>query len=243
MTESNFTADDVATLALSKLIASITPQPGGSTPVGLGAPRVDRRIGLGCSNGCAPGEVEWLMARSPRLALARAAGVPFDPFVFTLTTTFAATGQGTNPDIGANGRYTGRDVMIHAINVDIQQPNAFVGNVFKNMSDQAFLQTSGLQCTLKVDGVNRWANPYFSLAALPCLIAPSDPWIFTGQQGILMDFNTVTALPTAGTVVTVNLIGVVPSFGRMGDMSMIEACNSLDKRGYDTSEVRPTFGC
>src|SRR5579885_3092965 len=133
--------DRVSTRLLERL--GLDRQAAGA-PAGLGAPRVDRRLGTGAPSGpVAPGEVEWLMLRSPVLAYARARGLAFEPFIMTVSTTFSAAGTATNPD-NQQAQYSARDVMFHAVDVDIQDPNSFAGQLWKAERDYYFAMTSGL---------------------------------------------------------------------------------------------------
>lgn len=213
-------------------------------PTGVGAPRFDRRVGVGATAPAAPGEVQWLMLRSPVLALARALGVPFDPLIIPLTTTFSAAGTAVNPD-NSQPRPTGYEIMVHATSVDVQDPNAFGGSTWKAERDYYFALTSGLQCTIRIDGGRKWANDYFSLKVLveDKLVAPSDPWVIAANQAVRMDFETTTALPFAGVTVTVNLIGVTPNAPAFYRMATPTALAKLDALGYDTGSARDLFQC
>lgn len=210
---------------------------------GGGSPKLP--YGFGCASPSCDGdphEVARLMAKSPHLAYAQAIGMAFDPFTFMVTTTFSASGTAVNPNQGSN-KVLGRDTVIEKIFLDVQDPNAFVGNTWKAERDYYFKLSSGVQCQVIVEGENRWTLPYFPVAAIESLVSPQTPWYLTARQTVLMDFNVTTALPFAGTVFNVTYMGKTPTSDRLFGLTRSEVFNQLDKMGFATHDPRQFWGC
>lgn len=185
-----------------------------------------------------------MIRRSPRLALALAEDVRFNPYTFLITNTFATTGSpaaltGTQPS-----KPITTDLLIEAIDVEIQTPNAFVGDEFKPLSDANYNMTSGIQTRITVEGQAKWAASYFPLRALPLLATETSPWTLLEEQALTLDFNVTTALPTGYSAIVINVTFAckVPSQTAVYRHSQKEACAELDAMGYDTRYARRAFG-
>src|ERR1700722_129600 len=208
-----------------------------------------RTLGAGCAGPGGSGDlrrdngsVDWLIPKSPRLALARAVGVDMVPFEFVISTNFAAAGQATNTDQGPN-KPISRDVLLYNIDIDIQSPNAFVGDEFKSQYDYFFAFTSGIQGSLNIYGAQKRNMPYAPLRAFNGYCSPDEPWVVTEEQIPSIDFTTTTALPTAGVVVTVTFIGKTPAIDTTFRMSPVDAINCLAHLGYCVDPARKLWGC
>jgi hypothetical protein len=203
---------------------------GGSGPGGCGDLRRDN------------GTVEWLIPKSPRLALARALQVDMVPFEFVIQANFAAAGQVTLTDQGP-AKPISRDVLLYGIDVDIQNPAGFTADELKPLSDFFYDITSGIQAAINIYGDQRRRMTYFPLRAVPKLCSPEEPWCVFEEQIPSMDFTTTTDLPFAGMTVFVTFIGKTPSFDTTYRMSPSDAFCALEELGYCVEPARRLWGC
>lgn len=191
---------------------------------------------------CNP-QAQALVAKSPRLALACAWDLDFVPYVFTITGTFSTAGS-PDPLLALTpSKNIQVDLLVQTIDVDVQTANAFTGDEFKPQNDWYYDATSGIQTRIAIDGYNRRSTPYFPLKALPAFASPEAPWTLLEEQALSMDFSVTTALPSAGTVITVTYVCRTPAGDQVFRMSSTEAFNCLDQLGYCTEWGRKSFGC
>jgi hypothetical protein len=189
------------------------------------------------------GSVEWLIPKSPRLALARALGVDMVPYVFTISGTFSASGGSqTLPDQGPN-KSISRDVLLYAIDIDIQNPNGFPGDEFKPQSDFFFAYTSGLQAAINIYGNERRRMTYAPLRAVNKYCSPEEPWVIQEEQIPSIDFTTTTPLPYSQITINVAFIGKTPAIDTTFRMSPIDAFNCLERMGYCVDHAKSLWGC
>jgi hypothetical protein len=211
----------------------------GSSSVGAGSPVT----GAGCGDMRRDnGSVDWLIPKSPRLALARALGVDMVPFVFTISVNFSAAGSATITDQGPN-KPISRDVLLYAIDIDLQNPAGFTGDEFKPQSDFFFAYTSGIQAAVNIYGAQKRRMPYAPLRAVNHYCSPDEPWVVTEEQIPSMDFTTTTPLPFAGITVTVSFVGKTPATDTTFRMSPVDAFNCLEQMGYQVDYARRLWGC
>jgi hypothetical protein len=188
------------------------------------------------------GSVEYLIPKSPRLALARALNIDMVPYPFTITCNFSAAGNNqTLTDQGPN-RTISRDVLLYGIDVDIQVPTAFTGDELKPVSDFFFDYTSGIQAAINIYGKDRRRMAYAPLRAINKYCSPDEPWVVSEEQIPSMDFTTTTALPFAGTTITVTFIGKTPAVDTVYRMSPSDAYDGLAKLGYCVDTARAVWG-
>jgi hypothetical protein len=168
--------------------------------------------------GCGDMTPTWMVAPvqqiaqySPLLALARAWRVPFAPFVLNIAGTFSDPSVTVLPTVSLQGgqtRLTQLTVM-DRMAFEIYQPSSFPGSIFKNQSDVAFKENSGIEATLNVNGAPRYAvAPFFTPIEALCdsvSNAPSWPmgWILGNTQSLEMQFQAAIPLPVLPTMVTV----------------------------------------
>lgn len=191
---------------------------------------------------CYP-EAQALVCKSPRLALARAWDVDFVPFVFIVTGTFSTSGAASALLGLQPSKALERDLLITAIDVDIQNPNFNPGDEFKPQADWYYDSTSGIQTRWVIDGYNKRSSPYFPLKALPKCADPRTPWTFLEEQQLTLDFTVTTGLTAAGIVVTATFVSRTPADDSVFRMSSKDAFDNLDALGYFTKTGRKFFGC
>lgn len=206
--------------------------------------------GVGCGPSIGPidmrrdnGSVDWLIPKSPRLALARALGVDMVPFEFIITGNFSASGsppvltdQGPNKPIS-------RDVLLYRIGVDIQVPSAFTADEFQPLWQALYCQTSGIQAAVNIYGAQRRRMNYAPLREVPFYCSSDEPWVITEDQIPSMDFNVTTPLPFAPLTITVTFTGKTPATDTTFRMSSVDAFNCLEKMGYCVATARALWGC
>lgn len=187
------------------------------------------------------GSVEYLIPKSPRLALARALNIDMVPYPFTISCNFSAAGTATLTDQGPN-RTISRDVLLYGIDVDIQVPSAYTADELKPVSDFFFDYTSGIQAALNMYGKDRRRMSYAPLRALNKYCSPDEPWVISEEQIPSIDFTTTTPLPFAGTTVTVTFVGKTPAVDTTYRMNPTDAYDCLAKLGYCVDSARVIWG-
>ena len=188
------------------------------------------------------GSVEYLIAKSPRLALARALGIDFIPYVFTISANFSVAGQSTLTEQGPN-RTISRDVLLYGIDVDIQTPTAYTADELKPLSDFFFDYTSGIQVAVNIYGAERRRMAYAPLRAVNKYCSPDEPWVISEEQIPTCDFTTTTALPFAGTTVILTFLGKTPAVDTTFRMSSSDAYACLADLGYCVEPAKALLGC
>jgi hypothetical protein len=232
----------VEALALSpeqfeKLLAAARGSQPAST--GLGAPRA----GLGCTETSVnAGVYAMLAAGSPRLALAKAWGVPLAPYMINVRATFPTTSTPLVPDVGSDVKIV-QDTLCDAFVARIQNQGASANqSVFQTQSDYFFNFQSGLEVTLDVDGAPRYsvAPKFTPLSTIADMINGQSHWpggwILTYQQQLFMSFKASVVLPDAPMEVICTYRGWVPTNAAFTDMKNREAVASLIALGYDISD-------
>jgi hypothetical protein len=215
---------------LTKLLAAAH-----QTQTGVGAPPKKKTLGFGSPDECNPqyaAVYAMLSAGSPRLALARARGVPFAPFVINVRATFPDTSTAVVPDIGSDVKIS-QDVHIYEMMVRIfnRSPTANL-NQFQAQSDFYYTFQSGIEATLDVQGAPRYtiADRFTPLANLMDAFNGNSRraghgWVLTYQEQLFMSFNATVTLPTAPMEVVCTFVGELPesqTFVRMDNRVAIE---------------------
>lgn len=148
---------------------------------------------------------EFLCAGSPRLALARALGVPLAPYFINVRGDFASTSQVDVPSTGSDVKIV-QDTLVDQLLLRITNQSAIANlSVFQPQSDWYFNFQSGLEATLDVQGAPRYAvAPRFTPLSTVCDAIngsghwPSHrKWILTYQQQLFMAFHASVNLPFA----------------------------------------------
>lgn len=188
------------------------------------------------------GSVAWMLTKSPRLALARAWQVDLVPFDFPIATTFGAAPV-TAPNLGVvSNTDVDTDVLITKCSVDVQDPNAFVGTVFKAKRDKDFAETSGMQLAIEIEGMFARRIDSFPIRDVRSLASEAQPWILLAEQFFKLDFIPTTALPFSGTTFTVSFIGKCCVSPDVIGKSYTACLCELEKLGYDVTAARAVFG-
>lgn len=198
--------------------------------VGLGAPGP---TGLGCSGYGLDGPVwDMLRAGSPRLALARALGIPFAPYLINVVATFSDTTVSLVPDVGSDQKIY-QDTLIRSMTYRVLNESANANqNLFQPQSDFYFSQQCGIAATLDVQGAPRYSvSPNFTLLSnMVDMIGPAlfpYQWILTYQQQLFMSFQALVQLPYAPITTIVTFRAEIPIVDTVAEMTNQEAMNRL----------------
>ena len=205
-------------------------------PAGLGAPK----SGLGCSGGpLDAGVYAMLAAGSPRLALAKAWGIPLAPYLINVRATFASTDTPDVLDVGSDVKIV-QDTLIDAFVARIQNEGATANqSVFQPQSDYFFNFQSGIDVKLDVMGAPRYsvAPKFTPLSTIADMINGNSHWpggwILTYQQQLFMQFHANVTLPDAPMEVICTFRGWVPTNDMFVDMKNRDAVAKLIEIGYD----------
>lgn len=177
-----------------------------------------KRVGIGCSDGrlgpLEAGVWAMLAAGSPRLALARALGVPLAPYIVNVRATFPTVDTADVPDVGSDVKIV-QDTMIDALVVRLQNDNT-PQNTFSTLSDYYYNFQSGIEATLAVNGAPRYdvAENFTPLSTLADVINGNSHWpagwLLTYNQQLFMSFHSRVTLPFAPYEVICTFRGLVP---------------------------------
>lgn len=193
---------------LATIHGIVTKGPG----IGAGAPRrPDMKLfGLGSCN-CdsemtgplSQGVYSMLAAGSPRLALAKARGIPLAPQTINVRATFPDTTTSVVPDVGSDEKII-QDLLVDALVVRVQNLSLTANsNVFQSLSDFFFGFTSGIEATISITGQPRYTpvDRFTPLSNIADVVNGGSHWpggwVLTYQQQLKMDFNARVALPYA----------------------------------------------
>jgi hypothetical protein len=197
---------------------------------------------------CDP-EVQELINVSPRLALAKAEGKQFVPYIFVVTDSWTTSGT-PDPllDVESNPTNIQQDLLVLQVDVDIQTPSFNTGSVLKPEADLAYNQTSGIQCDVRIIGFAERATPYFPLKDLPSFGAVGSgaggtfrkPWALLAEQNLVMDFVVTTPLPSSSTIITCTFTCATP-MPYSYRMDQGQACDRLEKMNYCVDLARQQF--
>lgn len=195
-----------------------------------------------------PGLFEFLEMGSPRLALARAMGVPFAPWMVSCTATFTSTSPSLQPDVGADTKFS-QDQWVDAAIAKVISQNTPL-NPFSTMSDFFQNWQNGIQVKLFADGSPRYdVIPRFT--QLGNAFDVTNPtwlgdWVLTYNQQLTMDFQTTFALPDTAVPLLVQC--TFRCWGPIGEqfsrMTNDEAMTRLlQDYGIECNEDYCKYGC
>jgi hypothetical protein len=215
-----------ATEAVRAGVGAVEDANGG--PVGFGA-SVD-------ATGIATEVWQYLAAGSPRLALARALGVRFAPYMINVTADFDSTDVVDIPATGSDVKIV-QDTIVDAMVLEVlNQSNTANLTVFQPQSDYFYTFQSGLEATLDVQGAPRYAvaDKFTPLKTLCDLVTGTSHWpagwILTYQQQVFMAFNATVTLPFAPIRVTVSFRTRIPTGELFVEMTNSEALAFLAEK-------------
>jgi hypothetical protein len=221
-----------------KLLATVRG-PSAPATAGVGAPPNVSSAGLGCPGGpLDAGVYAMLAAGSPRLALAKAWGVPLAPYLINVRAQFADTDTTDVPDVGSDVKIV-QDTLIDAMVVRItNQGSSANENVFQTLSDFFFNFQNGLDVKLDVMGAPRYsvAPKFTPISTIADVVNGQSHWpggwILTYQQQLFMSFHANVTLPDAPLDVCCTFRGWVPTNDMFFDMSNRAALGYLIALGY-----------
>ena len=188
---------------------------------------------------------------SPQLALAKAMRVPFSPFVLTIANTFTDTTTlesnfqtfQSNAQVGTTD-LGGEPTIIDGMVYEIDQPQAYAGNVLKPVSDYFYGLNSGIQATMFVTGAPKYTiAPFFT--PLKVLLdslneAWACGWVLGHNQSLIMQFQQTVPVVAPPTTVTVGfrMWQPIDTAGMFVQMTTGEAYDRLQKMCYDISSAQ-----
>ena len=204
---------------------------------GVGAIPAKKSFGFGCFKDdmgpLSAGIYAMLAAGSPRLALAKARGVPLAPYIINVRATFSDTTVSVIPDVGSDVKIV-QDTLIDALVVRVENQSLTANqNQFQSLSDFFFNFQSGIEALLTVQGAPRYdvVNKFTPLSTIADMVSGGSHWpggwVLTYQQQLKMDFNAKVLLPFAPVEVICTFRGWVPVTASFVTMSTKEALDSL----------------
>jgi hypothetical protein len=221
---------------LKELNQMIVHGHGERQPVGVAGTPVTKP-GLGCGaesmGPLAAGVYSMLAAGSPRLALAKAMGIPLAPYMLNCRALFPDTSTPLVPDVGSDAKIT-QDTLIDSMLFRISNQSTTANqNQFQVQSDWYFNFQSGIEATLDVQGAPRYTitpkfMPLVNLAdAFNGSSRPGGGWILTYQNQLKMSFQAKVTLPYAPMEVVVTFRAWIPVWDELVQMTNREAIYRL----------------
>lgn len=197
-----------------------------------------KHVGLG--GGDASSIDVWLRMGYPRLALARALGVPFQPWIFNVRGTFDSPDVDIVTDVGADSKVT-QDTVIDSMIVRVTDDNV-PQNVFDPQSNYFTNWQSGIEATLDVLGAPRYtiAPNFTPLSTLAELINPAkwpSGWVLTYQQQVKMTFFARNPLARFPTTVVCTYRGWTPVGDMFVQMPNADAIQQLQAMGVQIPDT------
>lgn len=181
----------------------------GEEKLGVGQPPDAQAPYTGCC-GDDPEVWRFIQAGSPRLALARATGIPLVPLIINVRATFPSTSTVDVPTVGAQTTPGGQpwrmvqDCLMDSMVFGIYNKSATANqNVEQSESDYYFGLQSGIEATLTVEGQPRYqVCSYFTpLSQIANMVRGENHWpygwILKPTQQLLMSFHAGVPLPYA----------------------------------------------
>jgi len=155
-----------------------------------------------------PGVYELLEMGSPRMALARAIGCPFAPWLINVVATSETADQTLVADVGFDTKLT-QDAYVDQLVFRVQ-PQVTAVNQFDTLSQFFLNYQSGIKAKLDIVGAPRYAvAPKFTpISTLSDMVGGGrwpHGWILTYNQNIEMSFQTSFPLPATPEFVPVEV--------------------------------------
>jgi hypothetical protein len=223
---------------------------------GLGAAPLDKayaqiletaqkdRKGLGMPYECgADGFVtadvyQMLRLGSPRLALAKAWGVPMAPYIVNCRATFPTTSTSNINGVG-NDQKIVQDTYVDGIYGILTNLSSTANqSTAQTASDYYYNQQNGINVQLSVVGAPRYsiAPSFTPVATLAGMLGYAtkfgNGWVLTYQQQLMMNFQANIALPEAPYELCVTFQGFTPWNQEFVDMRNRDAIAQLRAEGY-----------
>jgi hypothetical protein len=234
---------------MHRLIEAVQNSNGGRGPrrvAGLGAAPLDlqKSKGLGAPYDCQSDAFitmdvyQMLRLGSPRLALAKAWGVPFAPYYVNCRATFPTVATTYIPAV-SNDQKIVQDTYVNAITGVLTNLSSTANqSSLQTLTDYFYNQQNGMNVTLDVQGAPRYSiapspTPVGTLAdMLGSGSQPGNGWILTYQQQLVMNFQANIPLPTAPYELCMTFQGWVPRNDMFIDMRNRDAVAQLRAEGY-----------
>jgi len=171
---------------------------------------------------------EFLALGYPRLALARAQGIPLVPYYVNVRTTFDNPDRNLNPEVGSDVKIVA-DTIIQEIEYTITRDRV-PQNVFQPQSDFFFSLQSGIEAKINVVGMPRPSiaprfTPLSTLAKAAGTPAPGFPnglWVMTYQQQFQVDFLARIQLPDFPTTVVLTFKCLTPDTDKFDGVNITD---------------------
>jgi hypothetical protein len=230
--------EDLKTSFSPEQLAELTRMIHGDRPAAVGlAGTPVTKPGLGCGaesmGPLAAGVYSMLAAGSPRLALAKAMGIPLAPWMINVRAVFPDTSTPQVPDVGGDVKIT-QDTLIDSVRFRIFNQSVTANqNQFQAQSDWYYNWQSGIEATLSVMGAPRYdVAPRFMPLALLADAFNGDArvgggWILTYQNQVKMAFQAKVTIPVAPIEVVVTFSAWVPVWDELVQMTNREAIYRL----------------
>jgi hypothetical protein len=181
---------------------------------------------------CSTEDIRQMLAMgSPRLALAKALGVPMAPYAIRVAATFSTASQAAALDQGQDVKLI-QDVIIDDIRYQVDNQNTGSGD-FDYLNDYFFSLQSNFEATLKVTGAPRF-DIYPNYTPIAQIRRPTCGWVLSNTQGIRMDFQSNVTLPFFPVKITFVFEGRTTHWAKLVEMSSGDALNALQALGCDT---------
>lgn len=214
------------------------------TPAGVGCAQDGSGYGTAAPSSPLHSVYQLLAAGSPKLALARALGIRFVPYLIPIKAEFEQQDPDLIPSLGSKTKIL-QDCIVQSLLVKLQNGNAPDGT-FASMRDYFFNYQSGVEATLKIQGAPRYgvAEDYIDIALLADVVGNAaewpNCWILTNNQQPMMSFQSTVKLPFAPYKVTAVLRTWTPE-GEWDHISPAECLAELEKRGIDIGSYRNQY--
>lgn len=203
----------------------------------LGSPKNPHR-GMG---GWRTAPIEEVAMWDPVIALARAMGAQFVPFMLNIRTAF------TDPTVNVSNTvsFEGSNERLNMVSVidevtyQIDTPNLNSGAALQAVNAWFYARQSGIQATLIVDGAPRYVvAPFFTpLENLMSSLAEGWPmgWSLGYTQSPKMQFTATVPVPVLPANITVTFRAWQPSAGNTFFVGMVDpvARQLLQRLGYN----------
>jgi hypothetical protein len=194
----------------------------------------------GSMNGWRTMSLARLGMLSPVIALAMARGDKLAPFVASIKASFADGTVANIPDVSLEGGTSGplsQAAVIDHVDYQVNQQNAFAGQVGKAQADLFFNLQSPISAKLTVTSSPRYvvAPFYTPLRTLTGMIRRAWPtgWFLNAFDGIQMSFNLDYPLASFPTTVAYTFCMWTPIDSRYAGMRNDHALAELAKCGVN----------
>ena len=185
--------------------------------------------------------IEEVAMWDPVIALARAMGAQFVPFMINIRTAFVDPSINVTNTVsfeGSNERLNMVSV-VDEVTYQIDTPNLNPSNALQAVNAWFYARQSGIQATMIVDGAPRYVvAPFFTpLESLMSSLAEGWPmgWSLGYTQTVKMQFTATIPIPVLPANITVTLRAWQPSAGNTFFVGMTDpvARSLLQRLGYN----------